>query len=266
VLNTIKGKIWEKVIIPFVSVRGWRPSHATMLTLPFEKMRFGFDEENEIKIAARKVSTHTMVSFERLATLWNQVRHLDQIGVPGDLVECGVWRGGSSGMMALAHLHSGAPRRNIHLFDSFEGLPEPMTGKDGDKAVAYSNNRANGITKSIGKCVGPLEDNKELMESIVGYPKSKLIYHQGWFEKTIPALPKEFGPIALLRLDGDWYESTKICLDNLYDRVSSGGIVVIDDYGHWEGCKKAVDEFFQERAIKPYLHYIDYTGRYFFKP
>lgn len=265
-LNQFKGKIWETVIIPFISARGWKPSHATGLELPFEKMRFGLEEEADIKAAARKVSTHTMSSFERLATLWSQVRHLDQTGVPGDLVECGVWKGGSSGMMALAHMRAGTPTRSIHLFDSFEGLPEPDAAVDGAKAVRYSSNHASGKKESIGKCVGPLEDNQQLMGEIIQYPRDHVVYHKGWFENTIPALPKTFGPIALLRLDGDWYESTKVCLDHLYDRVAPGGIVVIDDYGHWEGCKKAVDEFFRKRGIQPYLHYIDYTGRYFFKP
>lgn len=263
-VGMLKTSIWHNCIVPFMTKRGWAPTHATELSLPFEGMRFGFEEEQEIKKAARKVSTHTMVSFERLATLWLQVRYLDRLGIPGNFVECGVWRGGSCGMMALAHQQSGRARREIHMFDSFEGLPEPKAADDGAKAVVYSSQHAGGALNPIGKCVGPLDDNRELMEKIVGYPKNLLHYHKGWFEETVPKL-QDFGPIALLRLDGDWYESTKVCLDHLYDRVSPGGLIVVDDYGHWEGCKKALDEFFVKRKINAYLHHIDYTGRYFFK-
>ena len=97
----------------------------------------------------------------------------------------------------------------------------------------------------------------------IDYPSNNLRIIKGWFQDTLPVNKPE--RIAVLRLDGDWYESTKVCLNELFDRVVNGGVIVIDDYGDWEGCKKAIDEFFEERKILPFLHHIDKGGRYFFK-
>ena len=168
-------------------------------------------------------------------------------------------------MMALAHLRERRPTRDLHLFDSFVGLPEPDARRDGAAAIRYAEGRGSGENRAIGKCVGTLAENQQLLQDRVGYPKERLFFHPGWFEDPLPALPADFGPIALLRLDSDWYASTKLCLETLFDRVSPGGIIVIDDYGYWEGCREAVDEFFRARKIRPYLHYIDLPGRYFFK-
>lgn len=240
---------------------GWRPSRATPLREDYLRLRFGYDEETVIKDAVRIVRGHSMCSFERLATLWQQVRYLDRCRVEGSLVECGTWRGGAVGMMALAHMRSGSvPSRPLHLFDSFEGLPEPTTA-DGTKAVAYSKGRSSGVLDSIGACEAPLEDNRELLETVIGYPAELTVYHVGWFQESVPRDAPDLGSIALLRLDGDWYESTAVCLEHLYPLVVTGGVVVVDDYGHWEGCKRAVDEFMSGRDEPILLNHLDYTGR-----
>jgi hypothetical protein len=242
--------------------RGWRPARATPLRDGFLRAEFGIDEEVEIKAAVRRVRGNTMTSFERLATLWQQVRYLDRYAIGGALVECGTWRGGSVGMMALAHLASEpTPSRQIHLFDSFEGLPEP-TAKDGTKAARYAGGRVTGALDTIDACVAPLVDNRALLEGSIGYPTELLTYHQGWFQETVPAAAPSLGPIALLRLDGDWYESTVVCLEHLYPFVPPGGVVVIDDYGHWEGARRAVDEFVAGLHEPVLLGHIDHTGRY----
>ena len=150
-----------------MATRDARPRSAT----GYLRAEFGIDEEAAIKAAVRRVRGNTMTSFERLATLWQQVRYLDRYGIAGAFVECGTWRGGSVGMMALAHLATEpTPRRPIHLFDSFEGLPEP-TAKDGAKAARYAGGRATGALDTIDACTAPLEDNRALLEGEIGYPR-----------------------------------------------------------------------------------------------
>jgi hypothetical protein len=107
--------------------------------------------------------------------------------------------------------------------------------------------------------------NRELLENTIGYDPTYLHYHQGWFQETLPREAHKTGEIAILRLDGDWYASTSICLDYLYHQVVSGGFVIIDDYGCYEGCKKAVDEFMELQGIQLYLNRIDNEGRYWIK-
>jgi O-methyltransferase len=225
-----------------------------------------YDEEDLAREALKVVDEYTMTSYERMVTLWQQVRYLDRAGIDGGLVECGTWRGGAMGMMALAHLASGPPSRLLHLFDSFEGLPEPDEAKDRAMAVEYASGQAGGALQSIGRCVGPLEDNQRLLHEVIGYPVALTKYHVGWFQDTVPAAASEMGAIALLRLDGDWYESTKVCLESLSPQVSSGGIVVIDDYGKWPGCRQAVDEFMARLSRPVFLSHIDASGRYYVVP
>ncbi|SLM46424.1 Macrocin-O-methyltransferase domain-containing protein [Nitrospira japonica] len=225
-----------------------------------------YDDEEAARGALEVVRPYTMLSYRRLITLWQQIRYLDTASVPGAMVECGTWKGGACGMMVLAHRCAGDVSRPLHLFDSFQGLPEPQSEKDGDMAVRYAADRASGSLNGIGKCVGPLEDNQRLLGEIVGYPSELTHYHVGWFQDTLRTVPETVGTIALLRIDGDWYESTKICLESLYAKVSSGGIVVIDDYGKWPGCRKAVDEFLSTLARPVFLNHIDAAGRYVIVP
>lgn len=226
---------------------------------------FGYEDEAEIRNAVPLVRHHTMMSFERLATLWLQVRYLDNHKVSGTLVECGVWRGGAVAIMALAHLHSASsPWRQLHLFDSWQGLPEPDAKLDGKSAVEFAGGADSGALRSVDRCVASLEETRDLLEKEVRYPANLIHYHSGWFQETLPRT--EVGEIALLRLDGDWYESTRVCLEHLYSSVVSGGVVVLDDYGLWAGCRKATDEFLARQPKPIMLHHIDYTGRYFIKP
>jgi len=231
-----------------------------------EHPALNYDEEEVAREAIALVESHTMLSYQRLVTLWQQVRYLDRAGIQGALIECGTWKGGAAAMMALAHRQSGTPHRELHLFDSFEGLPEPDRAHDGDMAVQYAGARASGILRSIGKCVGALEDNRHAVGAIAKYPASLTHFHVGWFQETLRALPAGVADIALLRIDGDWYESTKICLDVLFPQVVSGGIVVIDDYGKWSGCRKAVDEFMARLPRPLLLNHIDAAGRYLIVP
>jgi O-methyltransferase len=261
------ARVADRVARPLAARLGLRHARATPLDHLESVPLFGYDEEAEARADALTVRSHTMGSYERLVSLWQQVRYADRRDVPGALVECGVWKGGCVGMMALAHLRSQptVPRR-LHLFDSFEGLPEPDRAVDGALATDYSHHHDSGALKPIDQCVGPLDENRHLLEDIVGYPTDRISYHVGWFEETVARDAPAIGPIAVLRLDGDWYSSTRVCLENLYPLVSSGGVVVIDDYGQWEGCRKAVDEYLAKIGESPLLGHIDYTARYFVKP
>lgn len=208
-----------------------------------------------------KVLPYTMVSYERLSNAYELAEKAEKEGVKGAFVECGVWKGGTIGVMAYSAAKARSSRQ-IWLFDSFEGLPEP-TKQDGETAIIYSSDRKSGSLVSIGRCVGLLEDVKRLFVSILHLKGDNIQIEKGWFQDTLPEAKERVGPIAILRLDADWYESTKCILENLYENVVSGGYVIIDDYGHWEGCKKAVDEFFEKRNVSLALKTIDDTGVYF---
>lgn len=215
------------------------------------------DAYQTIKICAE----YSMTTLERLFVLYNLSKYIEDSKIDGDLVECGVWKGGSAGVMADVALKIGKAKRTIWLYDSYEGLPEP-TKDDGSTAIKFSNNKSEGKLESIGECYAQEDYVLELMKKI-NYPNDKIKIIKGWFQDTVPKIKPE--KIAILRLDGDWYESTKICITELYDKVVKGGIIVIDDYGDWEGCKKAIDEFFLLKNISPFLHHVDKGCRYFFK-
>lgn len=198
---------------------------------------------------------YTMTGPVRCRALWNQCQQMLHAGIPGCFVECGVWRGGSAAIMGLAIRNSGQ-QRDLHLFDSFEGLPEP-TERDGISAREYSGGRASGALRSVDQCRAGLEDVRALLLGRLGFEPSRVHFHAGWFQNTLPADAGRLGPIALLRLDGDWYESTRLCLEHLYPRLSAGGLIIMDDYWAWEGCRTATDEYRQANRINAPIQRID---------
>jgi O-methyltransferase len=195
--------------------------------------------------------------------LWNQTVETLARQIPGCFVECGVARGGSSAVMGLAIRRSGQAR-DLHLFDSFEGLPEP-TDLDGAAAREYSGGRASGALESIHRCEATLEEVRQVLLVRLGLDRNRVHFHVGWFQNTVPSAGSQIGPIALLRLDGDWYESTRICLDHLYPHLSIGGIVIMDDYYAWEGCRRATDEYRAAHGITSPLTRIDCDAAYWTK-
>ena len=210
-----------------------------------------------------RVRPHTMVSVRRLDNVYELAAAVERDGLPGAFVECGVWNGGCSGVMSYVAKRAGSGRKTW-LFDSFEGVPEP-TDQDGTKAALYARNRTSGDLKPVDLYVGSQAQVEELLFEKLQVNRTDVCIRKGWFQDTLPAARDEIGPIALLRLDGDWYESTKVSLDNLFDNVVPGGYVIIDDYGYWEGCALAVDEFLAQRGLEVTLHTIDDTGRFFQK-
>jgi hypothetical protein len=216
----------------------------------------------EARQTIRAVKPRTMTAPDKLFALILATRYVVDHRIPGSIVECGVWRGGS--MQAVAHtlLARGDTDRDLHLFDTFEGMPPPSEEDrrhDGRSATELLT--TNPKTSSVW-AVASLEDVQAGMQE-TGYPSDRVHFHRGLVEETIPAhAPDE---IALLRLDTDWYESTRHELQHLYDRVPSGGVVVFDDYGFWEGARQAVDEFL-ERTGERLLLVPMASGRITVKP
>jgi len=236
------------------------------------------DYNDEAYPLIKTVRKNTMVPYVNLVSLYAQIVYIEKDEIEGDFVECGVWKGGSMGLMAMANLKHSSKRRNLHLFDIFDDIGEPDPAVDGELAIKQAKEfTGNNNLKVEGKLKpmtgfydqfggkGTLVENRKLLEEVILYDKEHILYHQGWFQDTIPNVKNEIDKIAVLRLDGDYYASTKVCLDNLYDKVVEGGLVIIDDYGTYEGCKKAVDEFRKKNNIKAFMHYSNSDCRYWFK-
>ena len=240
-------------------------------------LNLGYEFEEEANSAIKVVRKNTMLPYVNLLTLYEQIIYCERSGLEGDFVECGVWKGGAVGLMASANLKHGSKRRNLHLFDAFEEICAPNEDLDGERAIhevkkilgedARVKGELTPLTGIYDKYGGASDIDvcKSLIESKIGYPVENVFYHKGWFQNTIPERASRINSIAVLRLDGDWYESTKICLEHLYDKVVSGGIVIFDDYGLYEGCKKAVDEFFYSRNENYFLNYSSWACRYLIK-
>lgn len=202
-----------------------------------------------------RVRRYTMTSPTRCKHLWDLSKRVLDASIPGDFVECGVWRGGSAGIMGLV-LKARGENRELQLFDSFAGLPEP-TIEDGTRAAEYSGGRASGALESVDQCRAGLEDVRDFLFNQLELDATRVKFHIGWFQNTVPEVAPAMNPIAVLRLDGDWYESTRICLDFLYPLVSVGGVVILDDFYCWQGCAKAAEEFREKFGITAPIQRID---------
>jgi len=235
-----------------------------------------FDLQDEIDSAVELIRSNTMVTFIRLATTYQIAAYCDDAGIGGSFVECGVWKGGVSGLMAIANLRHGRHRRQIHLFDSFMDMCEPDESVDGARAIEEARRMADMASPLTGALVamegfysqlggpGTVGECRTLFGEI-GYPADHVRIHEGWFQETMPAVVPDIGPVAILRLDSDYYASTRYCLEQLFDHVVPGGFVIIDDYGCYEGCRRAVDEFLASRGSY-FLHHADAECRYIQKP
>ncbi len=207
---------------------------------------------------AEFVRPYTQTSIERLYAVYQSVKYIEENAIQGSFVECGVWRGGSSMMAAKAFIQSGIFDRDIFMYDTFEGMPKPD-----DIDLDHSGKSAVDIWKETpGWCLAGIDEVRKNIIS-TGYPMERVRFIMGMVENTIPEVVPE--KIAILRLDTDFYSSTKHELEHLYPLLSKGGVVIIDDYGHFKGAQQAVDEFLNSMPFKPYLHRVDYTGRVFIK-
>lgn len=218
------------------------------------------DFDKETLDTYHKVKQYTMTTPERIASLVNAVNYLVKNNIDGDFVECGVWRGGSTMAAIDTLVKTGDKNREIYLYDTYEGMSEPtehdkvFTGTAADELMNTSDKN----DPTSVWCYSALEEVQKNVGTL-RYPAGKVHYIKGKVEDSIPqTLP---GKIALLRLDTDWYESTAHELKHLYPLLVPGGVIIIDDYGHWEGARKAVDEYIVENKLPLLLNRIDYTGR-----
>jgi O-methyltransferase len=217
-------------------------------------------QEVEFLNLYRACKAFTLTSVERMYALYQATRFISETGIDGDFVECGVWRGGSSMLVAMTLHACGDEARTLWLYDTYAGMTQPgpedidLTGR-----TALVRMPENG---ELWAC-SPIDDVRANMERS-GYPVDQFRFVRGPVEETIPAsVPSR---IALLRLDTDWYASTYHEMRHLYPLLIPGGVLIVDDYGHWQGARLAVDQFLSEQGISLMLHRVDYTGRIATKP
>jgi O-methyltransferase len=206
-------------------------------------------ESAGVALTILKVRADSLLDIPGLKSLHRLARELDQRKVAGDFVECGVFRGGSAALLGAALARSPL-KRDLWLFDSFQGLPRP-TVLDGPDAPAFE-----------GDLIGDAGSVWRLMVS-VGVPSARLHICPGWFQETFASA--QIGQIALLHIDADWYESITLCLRHFWDLVASGGVVILDDYDAWPGCKTALEAFARERGLKVMLQRVGTAPPFFYK-
>jgi hypothetical protein len=219
---------------------------------------------DEVNLVER-VKHYTATTPERIVGLCDAVRYVTKNRIEGSIAECGVWRGGSIMTIAWTLLELGDTSRDIYLFDTFEGMSAP-TDKDrlpDGKPVADVLAQMDKSTGTNLWALAPLEAVKKNVLS-TGYPAERIHFVQGKVEDTLPDKAPE--RIALLRLDTDWYESTKHEMVHLYPRLCPRGVLILDDYGDWQGARQAVDEYFAAQPFTPLLSRMDTTGRMLVKP
>jgi O-methyltransferase len=201
------------------------------------------------RFAESLIRRNTMVGPERIQNLSRLAQRIEDEQLPGDVVECGVYKGGTAAILARLATHSRL-HRTVWLFDFFQGMP-PATAADGPEAPSW---------------VGSLTSSPRRVTRLLrrtGADLSRVRIVPGLFQDTFPAV--HIPQIALLNIDADWYESVKLCLETFYNAVVPRGFVSIDDYGDWPGCRRAVDEFFQTRTLSHQLRPVDHTAHWFQK-
>lgn len=203
---------------------------------------------------------YTLIRVERMYSLYKAVQYIVKKGIRGDFVECGVWKGGASMLMAKTLLSMNVTDRKIYMYDTYEGMTRPT---EEDRSVMSGTTpvlelwQKNQSGDHNDWCYGPLEGVQTTMKA-TGYPSENLIFVKGPVEETLPkTMP---GPVALLRLDTDWYSSTKHEMEHLFPLLVPGGVLILDDYGYWAGARQAVDEYLNQQKIALLLHRDDDSG------
>ena len=246
------GKIIDRKIRPLIQSFGFDIVRVRDYPVDFSEQNIEIYES---------VKPYTMTSPEKVNALIDAVHYIVKNKIDGAIVECGVWKGGSTMAIALTLKMLDAENRDLYLFDTFSGMSVPsdvdVSFINGAKAHEYFS-KARISEDTSDWCLSSLDEVKENMLS-TGYQKDRIHFIKGKVEDTIPKdIPKA---IALLRLDTDWYESTKHELTHLFPLLKPNGVLIIDDYGHWEGARKAVDEYISDKNIRILLNRIDYAGR-----
>jgi O-methyltransferase len=222
------------------------------------------DVTEQEKSILRIAKPFTMTSQARLIYLVRAVEYLVRHQIPGAIIECGVWRGGSMMAVAEALRQFGDTSRQLYLFDTFSGMSEPTEhDRKAREAIDVRLKWEQSLDQNGSSwCYASLEDVKTNL-SRVDYPQQNMHFIKGPVEQTLPQFTTP--EIGILRLDTDWYESTKVELQRLYPGVVRYGVIILDDYGSWEGAKQATDEFLAQLDAPVLLNRIDATARAFIK-
>ncbi|PKN34748.1 MAG: macrocin O-methyltransferase [Deltaproteobacteria bacterium HGW-Deltaproteobacteria-19] len=214
------------------------------------------DMEEEFRNMYESFREYTMTSIERMYALYQAVHYIVEGKIDGDIVECGVWKGGSVMLCAAVMLAKKDLQRKFYLYDTYSGMTEPT-----DNDVDYLGKSAKDVWWQGDAWEWTRVSLDEVRKNIfsIGYPDQNIFFVKGKVEETIPATVPE--KISVLHLDTDWYASTYHELVHLYPKIVPGGVIIIDDYGHFKGAREAVDQYIRENDIKIFLNRIDYTGR-----
>ena len=225
----------------------------------------GGKETAKMSKRVHDIMPYSLVGIGGLETTYLLTQKVIKDKLEGDLVELGVYKGGCAGLIGMAAYSDDSNfgmEKTLWLFDSYEGLPDP-TEDDYLDDGAETGEHVRPLPK--GSCLGTLDEVKWLLFEKLKLPEAKIEFVKGWFQDTLPVHKEKIEKISLLRLDGDWYESTKVCFEHLYDKVVPGGAVIIDDYLSCYGSKKAVDEFLSNRGLSIDLTMDGRGGCYFLK-
>lgn len=226
-----------------MSTLAWHPSKRLRYALAYTRLKRLWRHNRDATLVSRR---------RYIGNLYLVATALADPALNGAaVVECGTWKGGMAcGLLAVA---PGA--RDFHFFDSFEGLP-PAEAIDGQKAIDWQAN-----TEAPDYYDNNRADRAELEARVkaAARPEQRLHIHQGWFKDTLPQAPADL-KIAILRLDGDWYQSTLDCLEHLFDKIVPGGLVLIDDYLDWDGCSRAVHDFLSSRKANEAIRQSRFGG------
>lgn len=210
------------------------------------KNRIDEKPENYLSTLLMAIGDHTLLDPKRLRSLWKLVHDVKRRGVIGDIVECGSYKGGSSALLRSAM----GPGRKLWIYDSFQGLPEPSE-EDGTLASEFLGN----FQASADDVIGILSDT--------GARTDQYVLIEGWFEDSFSQnLPEN---VAFLHCDSDWYKSVLLVLETFYPLMPDGACVVLDDFGHWEGCRMAFYEFCEKIKERPLIERVGYSQAYWIK-
>lgn len=210
----------------------------------FYKIKGDLEDAKKARVISRVIS-YSLVGPSGLEATYDAAVDVEKRNVEGSFVECGVARGGCAALMALVATEHNKNRK-VWLFDSFAGLPHP-TNADHNESGGSTGGHLLWLKK--GSCLGTYEQVEKFLFSTLSLDRENVHMVKGWFQDTLEEYKITVGPIAILRIDADWYESVKCCLDNFYDQVVRRGYVIVDDYLRVWGAKKALDEFLARRDI-----------------
>lgn len=271
-LDYLKDRGWRTMIYQTMQIMGvaWRGNVQPVAhqcdpkvawTLPKHLEHYTVSDRQfleDFRQLLRTVRPYTMLSEARLFSLYSLARKICLADVEGNFVECGTCKGGSAAVLAYVIKHYSKRPRLLYAFDTFEGMPDPI------EVDRHNGIAANDTGFGVGTLKAPIAENLAKICQILDLTEI-VVPVKGLFANTLPQYKAEIGTIALLHADGDWYESTMDIFNTLFDRVIAGGFIQVDDYGHWEGCKKALHNFENSRNELFKLHQIDYTGVWFQK-